>query len=86
VSLNRSTYDAAKQEAERRGVSLTGLVEAGLAAIGVSVTDHPQQTVEAAKRSVTTRKARMTVTRTTSRPSHERQVLGDEIADAHGFQ
>ena len=49
VSLNRSDYDAAKLEAVRRGVTLTALVESGLAAIGVSVVAHPQQTPDLAQ-------------------------------------
>ena len=43
VSLNRSNYKAAKLEAARRGMTVAGLVEAGLAAIGVLVVVHPQQ-------------------------------------------
>jgi len=50
VSLNRNDYEAAKLEAARRGMTLTALVEAGLAAIGVSVVAHVQQTPEVAAR------------------------------------
>lgn len=46
VSINRINYEAAKQEAARRGVSLAALVESGLAAIDVPVVVHPQQTPE----------------------------------------
>jgi len=43
VSINRSAYEAAKQEAAKRGMTLSALVESGLAAIGVPVVSHPQQ-------------------------------------------
>lgn len=46
VSLNRINYESAKQEADRRGVTLAALVEMGLAAIGVPMVAHPQQTAE----------------------------------------
>ena len=49
VSLNRIAYEAAKQEAAKRGMTLTGLVESALAAIGVPVVAHPQQTPELAQ-------------------------------------
>lgn len=49
VSLNRDDYEAAKLEAARRGVTLTALVESGLAAIGVPVVAHPRQTPELAQ-------------------------------------
>jgi len=78
VSLNRSAYEAAKLEAARRGVTLSVLVESALASIGVPVVVHPQQTpaqVKAARRDVALER----------RPSRERQVLGDQIADACGF-
>jgi hypothetical protein len=44
ASLNRSVYEAAKQEAARRGVTLSALVESALGAIGVPVVEHVQQT------------------------------------------
>ena len=65
VSMNRAVFEAAKQEAANRGVTLANLVEAGLAAVGVVVAEHPQQTPELAQRSTAARKA-----------SRERQVLG----------
>jgi hypothetical protein len=49
VSLNRSAYEAAKLEADRRGMTLAALVESGLTAIGVTVVAHPQQTIEMAQ-------------------------------------
>lgn len=86
VSLNRSAYEAAKQEAARRGVTLTGLVEAGLAAIGVAIVSHPRQSRELAQMSATRRAESMELrARATPRPSRERQVLGDRVADAYGF-
>ena len=81
VSLNRTIYEAAKQEAARRGVTLAALVESGLAAIGVPVVAHPQQSPELARRSA----ARRAQSLTARRPSRERQVLGDLAADAYGF-
>ena len=48
VSLNRSDYEAAKLEAAKRGMTLSGLVESALAAVGVPVVAHPQQTPELA--------------------------------------
>jgi len=44
VSLNRNVYEAAKEEAGRRGVALSGLVELALEVIGVSLVEHPRQT------------------------------------------
>lgn len=89
VSLNRSDYEAAKQEAARRGMTLSGIVEAGLAAIGVAVVAHPQQTPELAALCAS-RRAASQATRVPSppplRPSRERQLFGDQFADAHGFQ
>lgn len=89
VSLNRSDYEAAKQEAARRGMTLSGLVEAGLAAIGVAVVAHPQQTPELAALCAS-RRAASVATRVPPpprlRPSRERQLFGDQFADAHGFQ
>ena len=104
VSFNRSNYEAAKLEAEHRGVTLAALIEAGLAAIGVPVVAHPQQTRALAQASAA-RRAESVGTRTKSqaqprkrtvatpnkaqdqprRPSRERQVLGDQAADAYGF-
>jgi len=80
VSLNRSAYEAAKLEADRRGMTLAALVEAGLAAIGVPVVAHPQQTIEMAQANAALRAESMA-----RRPSRERQLLGDRAADACGF-
>lgn len=82
ISINRSDYEAAKIEASRRGVTLAALVEAGLAVIGVPVIAHPQQSVELAQLA-TTRRAESS--REKRLPSRERQLLGDRVADAHGF-
>lgn len=92
VSLNRSDYEAAKQEAARRGMTLTALVESGLAAVGVAVVAHPQQTPAlaqlcAARRAASVaRRAVELPSPSSRRPSRERQVLGDQVADACGFQ
>ena len=89
VSLNRNNYEAAKLEAARRGVTLAALVESGLAAIGVAVVAHPQQTPELARTSAERRAQSVAARRDRAakqrRPSRERQVLGDRVADAHGF-
>ena len=89
VSLNRSNYEAAKLEAVRRGVTLTAIVEAGLAAIGVPVVAHPQQTPELVRETAARRAESMAARRDRKarrrRPSRERQVLGDHAADAFGF-
>lgn len=82
VSLNRSTYEAAKREAARRTMTLAALVEYALAAIGVPVAEHPQQPVALVRASA----ARRTKSMAARRPSRERQLLGDRVADAYGFQ
>jgi|SRR5271154_604258 len=90
ISLNRSDYEAAKQEAARRGVTLAALVEAGLSAIGVAVVAHPQQSPDLVRASAARRAESMASQRKAAdrirRPSRERQVLGDQVADACGFQ
>lgn len=88
VSLNRSVYDAAMREAERRGETLAGLVEMALGSIGVPIAKHPRQTraqVSAHPSRVAERVAERRNDTKPRRPSRERQVLGDEVADAHGF-
>lgn len=95
ISINRSDYEAAKLEAARRGVTLAALVESGLAALGVPVVVHPQQSVElvqmtAARRAENAearaeRAARAARAAPVPRLSRERQVLGDLVADACGF-
>ena len=87
ISLNRGAFDAAKQEAANRGVTLAALVEEGLAAIGVSFAAHPQQTPELVQKSAA-RRAESQASPTPAavrRPSREREVLGDSVADAYGF-
>jgi hypothetical protein len=79
VSLNRSVYEASKQTAAERGMTLAGLVEAALAAYGVPVEQHVQQSPDLVQRSMSRR------AESVLRPSRERQVLGDQIADAYGF-
>ena len=89
ISINRSDYEAAKLEAARRGVTLAALVETGLAAIGVPVVAHPQQSVDlvqlTARRRAENAEGRRVRAAIVSRPSRERQLLGDQIADACGF-
>lgn len=90
VSVNRTVYEAAKREAEFRGVTLAGLVELALGSIGVPIVEHPRQTRDqmlahpsmAAKRV----SARRHDTKPRRPPSRERQLLGDRAADAYGFQ
>jgi hypothetical protein len=61
----------------------------GLAAIGVPVVAHPQQRVdlvqEAAARRAESMKERARGSAALQRPSRERQLLGDRVADACGF-
>jgi hypothetical protein len=83
VSLNRSVYEAAVREAERRGVPLAGLVELALGSVGVPIVEHPRQT--RAQVAAHPRVAERRQDTKPRRPSRERQVLGDEVADAHGF-
>ena len=86
ISVNREDYEAAKVEAERRGVTLAVLVKTGLAAIGVPVVDAPMQTPELVKLAAARRAASIEAReKAVRRPSRERQVLGDQIADACGF-
>lgn len=89
ISINRNDYEAAKLEAARRGMTLAALVESGLAAIGVPVVAHPQQSVELVQLTVARRsesmEARAARLAPVRRPSRERQVLGDRVADACGF-
>lgn len=49
VSINRLNYEAAKQVAADRGMTLAGLVEFALGAIGVPVVAHLQQSPELAR-------------------------------------
>lgn len=92
VSLNRNDYESAKLEAARRGVTLSGLVEAGLAAIGVPLVAHPQQSPELVQVTAARRAQSMAARQGENghgggarRPLRERQVLGDQIADVCGF-
>jgi hypothetical protein len=84
--MNRSNYEAAKLEADRRDISIAGLVELGLEALGVPVVKHTQQPL-ALVNAITARKARRASERAaaTRNPSRERQLLGDEVADVCGF-
>ena len=82
VSLNKHAFDAGKAEADRRGVTFSALVETGLAAIGIVIDPHPQQTPELVRES----RARRAESLSARLPSRERQLLGDAIANACGFQ
>jgi len=89
VSLNRNVYEAAKEEADRRGLTLAGFVEASLAAAGVPIVEHVQQSPDLARANATRRAARgaarVAAAAKVRRPSPERHLLGDHGADAHGF-
>jgi len=89
VSLNRSIYEAAKEEADRRGLTLAAFVEASLAAAGVPVVEHVQQSPDLVRATAERRAARMAARRDVAAkirlPSRERQMLGDHGADANGF-
>lgn len=87
VSLNRSVYEAAKKEAERRGQTLAAFVESAIAAAGVPVAAHAQKTRAEVEAHPSRRTKRIAARRndTKPRPSRERQLLGDGVANAHGF-
>jgi len=65
VSMNRFNYDAVRQAAITREMTVAGLVEFALGAVGVPVVAHPQQSPEGvgvaaadnAKRSITLRRS-----------------------------
>jgi hypothetical protein len=90
VSLNRSDYEAAKQEAARRGVTLASLVESALAAIGVPTVAHPQQTTALAQANAARRAESVASRRdkevTTYRPSRRRRRRDLQAPGARGFQ
>jgi predicted DNA-binding ribbon-helix-helix protein len=46
VSMNRLNYDAVRQAAAAREMTVAGLVEFALGVIGVPMTTHPQQSPE----------------------------------------
>jgi hypothetical protein len=81
ISVNGKAYKAAKKEADRRGVTLAGLVELGFAALGIVIEPHPQQTPKLVKANKKRRRKSMAA----RLPSRERQLLGDEFANANGF-
>ena len=90
VSINCDNYEAVKQEAARRGMTITALVELALGAIGVPVVAHPQQSPELARETAERRAARATERRSAAEaagrgPSRERQLLGDGVANALGL-
>jgi len=82
VSLNKSAFDVGKIEAERRGMTFSGFVEFAFRELGLVFDDHPQQTPELVRES-RARRAKSIASR--PRPSRERCVLGDGIANACGF-
>lgn len=89
VSLNRSVHAAASQEAERRGMTLAGLVELALGSIGVPLVEHPRQTRDQVLAHPSLAAQRVAARRHDTKPrppSRERQMLGDHVADAFGFQ
>ena len=81
VSLNKLAFEAGKLEAERLGMTLSGLVEFAFAQIGIKIVAHPQQTPDLVRES-RERRAKSMAARL---PSRERQLLGDGIANAAGF-
>ena len=81
ISVNGSAYEAAKAEADRRGITLAGFVELGFVVLGVVIEPHPQQTPELAAANAA-RRAECIAERL---PSRERQLLGDGAANACGF-
>ena len=89
VSLNRHIYEAAKEAAEQRGLTLAAFVEASLAANGVPVVVHAQQPLARVLRHPGRRAAHGIVKAPSpvpsSPPSHERLAFGDAVADAMGF-
>lgn len=100
VSMNRSIFEAAKKEAARRGLTFAAFVESALAAAGVTVVAHPQQTPTQVEAHPARRAARVEARRNDTKPrqiqvqkasprylpSLERQMLGDGVANAHGFR
>jgi hypothetical protein len=87
VSMNRSFFEAVKKEAARRGQTLAGFVESALVAAGVPAVDHQRQSVAQVARHPSQKADRIADRRhdTHPQPSRERQMLGDSVADAHGF-
>lgn len=59
VSINRSNYEAAKKAAASRGMTITGLVEFALGAVGVPIVSHPQQSPELVRATAVRRAASM---------------------------
>lgn len=81
VSLNKAAFEAAKLEADRRNMTLAGLVEFALGEIGVAIGEHPQLTPDLAQANAS-RRAECVAARL---PSRERQLLGDGVANACEF-
>ena len=89
VSLNKGAFQAGKLEADRRGITFSGLVEFAFREIGVVFDDHPHQTPDLVRdsrarrtKSIAVREAAQKAARL---PSRERQLLGDCTANACGF-
>jgi hypothetical protein len=57
ISVNRSVYDRALEEARRRNITLAYLVELGFAALGMPIEDHPRQSVDRVQASTQARQA-----------------------------
>ena len=66
VSLNGVNYKTLKQEASRRGMTITALVELALGTMGIPMIEHPQQSPKLAKISAA-RRAESVRTRVESR-------------------
>lgn len=80
VSLNRSVYEAAALEAERRGKTLAGLVELALGSIGVPIAEHPRQT----RAQVLAHSSRV-AERVAGRRHDTKPRRPSRVANAHGF-
>ena len=85
VSLNREIYEAAKKLAARRNLTLAAFVETSLIAAGVPAVAHPQQSLAIVRASQKAARAAARH-RMQQLPSRERQLLGDGVANAHGFR
>jgi hypothetical protein len=92
ISLNRGVYDAIMRAAAEQNVAASVIVERGVRAIGVVLPETSHMTPVAVRRmkcargyTVTKRPRRADGGVPIVRPSYERKMLGDSLADALGF-
>ena len=92
VSLNRAVYRVIMQEAARRGSSAAAVIDDALKALGLIIPATTHQTADEIKRMRKARGYRVVKPPRRAegaapimRPSLERQLLGDGVADAMGF-